>query len=72
LPIANLLIADWLGLIVDNYTAWNRDQIANRKSAIGNPQTHPLPRGGTDFITSQSLDRNRLVFTEQHNTGAVP
>ena len=25
---------------------------ANRKSAIDNWQTHPLPRGGTDLITT--------------------
>jgi len=25
-------------------------QTYNRQSAIGNQETHPLPRGGTDFI----------------------
>jgi hypothetical protein len=34
--------------------------IGNRKSEIANPKTHPLPRGGTDFI---AFDRSLL---EQH------
>ena len=27
------------------------ESIKNLKSAIGNHETHPLPRGGTDFMT---------------------
>ena len=28
--------------------------IGNRKSTVANPETHPLPRGGTDFIASRT------------------
>jgi hypothetical protein len=50
------MIADCQLLIADFIRAkpkpgdGRNDQIGNRKSAIGNRPTHPLPRGGTDFI----------------------
>jgi hypothetical protein len=31
------------------------EAIGNRQLAIGNVETHPLPRGGTDVIASRSL-----------------
>jgi len=29
------------------------EPIGNRQSQIENPETHPLPRGGTDLMTRQ-------------------
>lgn len=34
----------------------------NRQSAIGNPETHPLPRGGTDLISAADV-MTSIVFT---------
>ena len=34
---------------------WSGPDPLNRQSAIGNLATHPLPRGGTDFIRRSSL-----------------
>jgi hypothetical protein len=57
-----LPIANWL---------YRETPIENRKLTIGNHSTHPLPRGGTDFMGPFVVNRHTIQTASQAEKATV-